>query len=385
MTFVQEKVETVRQAPYQDRWWHPRVWHGYQLGAWLRMLAAHGFRISPYRWPTALSITLCSVGHSALGWLQRAIYSRRLRRAGLPQPPLFIVGHWRCGTTLLHELLSVDPRHTYPTTYQCFVPSHFLLTQGVVPRWTRFLLPQRRPMDNVPFGWDRPQEDEFALCALGEPSPYWMFAFPNHPPRLDYLDMQGLSPAQRRRWERKLREFLTAVCYGTNKRVVLKSPTHTARVGLLREMFPQARFVHLVRHPYQLFRSTLNMMQRMAEVEALHWPRWQDRLEELVLQMCPRMYRSFHAAEAHIPENRLIHVRFEDLVQDPLAHLVRIYEQLELGPFDVALPHVERYLESMRGYRQNPHWLDPQLKRRIDRAWAFYFQRYGYSPDEEPV
>ena len=46
-------------------------------------------------------------------------------------------------------------------------------------------------------GWDRPQEDEFALCNMGVRSPYLTIAFPNHPPQdQDYLDFRGVPAAR---------------------------------------------------------------------------------------------------------------------------------------------------------------------------------------------
>ena len=82
------------------------------------------------------------------------------------------LGHWRTGTTYLHELLIRDPRHSYPTTYQCLAPGHFLISEAWLPKVFFFFVPSRRPMDNMPAGWDRPQEDEFGLCLLGAPSPW---------------------------------------------------------------------------------------------------------------------------------------------------------------------------------------------------------------------
>ena len=82
-------------------------------------------------------------------------------------PPIFILGHWRTGTTLLHEFMIRDERFGYPTTYECMDPNHFLLTEGLFTRWLNFLVPTHRPMDNMKAGFDRPQEDEFALCMLG--------------------------------------------------------------------------------------------------------------------------------------------------------------------------------------------------------------------------
>ena len=108
---------------------------------------------------------------------------RRIARVRIGEAPVFIIGHWRTGTTLLHELLILDERHTFPNTYDCLVPNHFLLTESFFLRWMRFLMPAHRPMDNMAAGWDRPQEDEFALCMLGQPSPYLTIAFPNRPPQ----------------------------------------------------------------------------------------------------------------------------------------------------------------------------------------------------------
>lgn len=112
----------------------------------------------------------------------KGLYGTIPENTQLKQPPVFIIGHWRTGTTLLHELLILDPRHNFPNTYQCLEPNHFLLTEKFFKSYFNFLLPTRRPMDNMEAGWDKPQEDEFALCMMGQPSPYLDVAFPNNPP-----------------------------------------------------------------------------------------------------------------------------------------------------------------------------------------------------------
>ena len=161
---------------------------------------------------------------------------------------MFIVGHWRSGTTYLHELLTCDDRFATPTTYQCFAANHFLLTDGWLPRLIWFLVPSRRPMDNVQVGWQAPQEDEFALCSLGIPSPYLRIAFPNDSvDYLRYLDMQGVDDPTLQAWQAALRWFLQSMTYATGRQLVLKSPTHTARLGILAQMFPRAKFLHIVR------------------------------------------------------------------------------------------------------------------------------------------
>ena len=49
---------------------------------------------------------------------------------GIDPTPLFILGHWRSGTTHMHNLLGKDPNHTYPTLWQVIFPDSFLVTGG---------------------------------------------------------------------------------------------------------------------------------------------------------------------------------------------------------------------------------------------------------------
>ena len=184
------------QKNARPRLWAPRMWEGCNLFAWLRLLWRGRFAVHWTCWHIALVITLVSSWHTAMRLIQEAFYGHRIRRTVLRHPPIFILGHWRTGTTLLHELMVQDERHAFPTTYQCMDPNHFLLTEGFSRFWLHWLMPTRRPMDNMAAGFDRPQEDEFALCMLGELSPYLTIAFPNQGPQYaDYLDLHGLSPA----------------------------------------------------------------------------------------------------------------------------------------------------------------------------------------------
>src|SRR5947209_5272917 len=108
--------------------WSPHIWEGCDFFAWMRLLACNRFAVHPPFWHVAAIVTAVSIGHTFLRYAQEAVYGRRVRRAPLGPPPLFIIGHWRTGTTYLHELLAQDPRHAYPTTYESLDPSDFLLT-----------------------------------------------------------------------------------------------------------------------------------------------------------------------------------------------------------------------------------------------------------------
>ena len=125
----------------------PLLWFGCDSCAWARLLARNRFAVHRSRWHLAALVSAVGVINTALGLAQRMTYGRRVARTPIEHGPIFVIGHWRAGTTLLHELLSCDPRHSVPTTYQCFAPHHFLLTGRLMPRLLRRLMPDRRPMD----------------------------------------------------------------------------------------------------------------------------------------------------------------------------------------------------------------------------------------------
>jgi hypothetical protein len=383
MSTVETPPPAEKAEKFVDRWYYPRIWDGLGIGTWARLLLRNRFAVHPHRWSASVVVTLLAPAHSLLRLVQSAVYGRRIARTELAAPPLFILGHWRSGTTFLHELLVLDPRHASPTTYECFVPHHFLLTEGLVNRWFSWVMPPRRPMDTMAMGWDRPQEDEFALCNLGQPSPYLAIAFPNRPsPESEELTLDGLSEQERDVWKRTLDRFLRQVtCRNPGKRIVLKSPPHTARVRTLLEAFPEARFVHIVRHPFALFQSTVKLWKSLYEVHGLQVPNCIG-LEDLVYENLSRMYAAFERDRGLIGPSRFREVRYEDLVREPISQVRAIYEHLGLGGFDDVLPALEQHLAGVSGHRADRYRLSPELKAEIARRWRPYFERYGYAVEE---
>jgi hypothetical protein len=365
----------------KEHFWELRIWTGMCPSGWFRLLWQNRFAIHPTRWAMAGLLSFFSVCWNFPLWvLQEVFFGHRIRRTRLVEDPVFVLGHWRSGTTLLHELLVSDPRHTYPDTYASFCPNHFLFSRPWIAWWLQVFLPPKRPMDNMLVHWDAPQEDEWALCNMGIPSPYLTLAFPNHGPLFEeYLDLRDLPPEALAQWKEALYRFLQALTVQSPKRIVLKSPPHTARVRVLLEMFPQARFIHIVRDPYALFPSTMKTWQRLYRYHGLQVPHYEG-LEEHVFRTLVRMYEAFEEDRPLIPPGQLCQVRYEDLVRDPVAIMQRIYTELDLGDFELARPAIEAYAARSRHYQVNRHELTPQQRAKIAQRWHFYFQRYGYLP-----
>lgn len=378
------ETATVTAAPPASSYhpypfYSPRFWHGMRPSVWWRLLRQGRFRISPSRLALALGVTLVSPVNSVLAFLQQLLFRRRLRAAELHGPPVFIVGHWRSGTTLLHELMVRDERLSSPSTFQCFAPHHFLISEWFFRRFASWLLPGKRPMDNMDAGWDRPQEDEFALVNLGLPSPYRRIAFPNEGPvDLDYLDFEGVPEADRQRWLERLRRFLLAVSTVTGRPLVIKSPTHTGRIGELAKAFPDAKFIHITRDPRALFPSTCRLWQSLDSVQGLQRPH-EEGIESYVLTCLRRMYDSFHREREHLDPQRIIDIRYEDLTARPVETLRQIYETLRLTDFETVQPVIEQWARTEhKQYQTNRHQLSPEQESRIRHEWREYFTRYGY-------
>jgi hypothetical protein len=372
------QIEIQRYPPFAARFWH-----GMTLPALIGLLGRGGLgNVAVSRWPLVATALAAAAFNSTAGTFQRRRYGARIAAVKFRRPPLFVVGHWRSGTTLLHEYLALDGRHRAPTTFECFAPGHCLLTGKYLTR-LRFLVPPRRPMDEMEAGWDKPQEDEFALMAMGLPSVYTQAAFPNEPVDLDTLDFQGVPSQERQRWQEGLRSFLQLVQFRhAEKRLVLKTPGHLGRVRVLLETFPEARFVHIVRDPHRVFPSTIKLWKALYETQGFQKPRFEG-LTERVFSAFERMYAQFERDRALIPAGRLHEIRYEDLVADPAGQLGLLYRRLGLGDASRIASALDVYRRRTKDYQTNRFELGEDMREEVDRRWGRFMRPYGYCGGKE--
>ena len=378
MTAGSETDVRVDDPPLPLRPWQATIWTGMRFGPWWRLLCRHRFDVAPARLPTAGAVTVWSMVGSIAALLQRAVHGRRIAAVTPGPDPLFILGHWRGGTTYLHELLALDARLVCPTTFECFAPEHSLVLQCTAPL-LRFLLPARRPMDRMAADWLRPQEDEFACCLAGLPSPYETIAFPRHR-RQNWreTDLDDLTPQQRECWDRLYLQVLRTVSYRRPGQLVLKGPLHTCRIPHLARLFPQARYIHLIRDPRQVIPSTIHLWRALYAWFGLHRANPAD-LEDDVFDTFHHVHARFDRHRTLIEPHRLCELRHEELTQDPVRQLRRLYEHLALDDFDAAEPVVRRYVEATSDYRPNRYTVSDRLQARMATELAPYLRRYGYT------
>lgn len=344
--------------------------------AWTRL----GAKIDPKRSclsrKTRLLYSLNGRVHSVLVRVQERSFAAELVTC-VPPPPVFILGFWRSGTTFLHELLCCDTQFGFASTYACLNPSHFLLTERATGKGKNEQY-VRRPMDNMLYSWSSPQEDEFALLALGAPSPYEALLAPSlmRNPQL-LLDLHQSPIEEQERWSASLQLFLRLLTLQQSKPMLLKSPSHGFRFSSLRALFPKARYIIIERNPYELFASNLKLWRTLLELYSLE----QFSLEEIeafVLAAYVIHERSISEGTSDLNQRCFARVRYEDLVANPSAELARLYRELDLGDFETVRPAVKQHLSSVGDYKPNRLTLSLQQRSSVDDMWGTFVSEKGY-------
>ncbi len=364
----------------KPREWSPRLWEGADFFAWLKIFFGNHAAVQLPYWYIAGIVGGMSFSHTALRWIQNGLYGKRIANTELEHPPLFVIGHWRTGTTLLHELLILDERHSFPDTFDCFVPNHILLTERFFKEKLWFLMPEKRPMDNMSAGWERPQEDEFALCLLGQPSPYADIAFPNRDSIFPgSLDLSGLTHRQLHDWKRTFKRFVQTLAFRDPRRLVLKSPPHTARIPTLLELFPDAKFVFIQRDPYVLFPSTVNLWKSLSKKHGLQTLSNEQRIEEKVFSEFRIIHERYEQTKGLIPAGNLVEVRYEDLVKDLEGGMEAVYSGLNLDGYDAVRPRIAGYAARNKNYETNKYTQTPEQRAKIRERWGDIIAKLGYA------
>ena len=358
------------------RWFHPLVGADRATLRWA--LSANGPIASDRRaavWATRIGAAY----RRPFVALEKRRVRRRLDEAPPMAPPVFIVGHWRSGTTHLYNVMSRSPRFGFVPPLAVGLPWDVLTLGRLLRPWLEQALPESRYIDNVAVNPDSPQEDEIGLANMIPLSFYHGIYFPsrfdeNHAAGV-FLD--GCGEEDIRRWRDAFVYFLRKVALQQGRdRLLVKNPVHTARVDLLRAIWPDAKFIHIHRDPHEVFVSTVGFYRKLLAQFALQ-PYDHVDVERVVLETYPRMMSALIEQTRDLPSDRFVEVAFDRFERDPLGEVARIYRTLDLPGFDDARPRFEAYLGTVKDYSKNSYRQDEAVRQRVRQAWAPYVERFG--------
>ncbi len=339
---------------------------------------ARAFRAGgmPDRWGRAAGIWAAVLARAPLSALE-ALVARPPALADMP-PPVFILGHWRSGTTHLYNAMALGG-FGFPAPVDVGLPWDMLGLGRVLRPLLDRALPEGRWIDRVPVTPTSPQEDEIAIASMTPLSFYHGIYFPR---RFDALIDRGLffdgcTPHEIAGWERRFTLFLRKLARATGRPLLIKNPVYTGRVARLRRLLPGAKFVHIHRDPVDVFLSMRNFYAKLLPPLALQRAAPPD-IDATILRVWRRMMTAYDAETAGLGAPELVEIGYPALEADPVAALRRIYAELELGGFDAALPRFEAYFDAVRDFRKNAFAVDPAAVAMVEAACGPWIDRWGY-------
>ena len=265
----------------------------------------------------------------------------------LQEDPLFILGHWRSGTTFVHNVFACDKHFGYTTTYQTVFPHLVLWGQPFFKKNMAMLMPDKRPTDNMELRPDLPQEEEFALSNM---MPYTYYNFWFFPERwMEYCDrfltFEKITEEERQVFKDTfLRLVKVSLANTGGTQYLSKNPPHTGRVRTLLEMFPNAKFIYLKRNPYTVFESTRSFFTNTIKPLQLQ-DISQEQIVDNIVEAYMRLYNRYEADKLLIPEGNLVEIKFEDFDHNAFAPTKEIYGKLKLQGFNEAEADIRAYLD----------------------------------------
>lgn len=344
---------------------------------WLKVLRDNHFSIDWQFIPRALYVTGMISALTPFRLYEQRKYQKDIENTTV-KAPLFIIGHWRSGTTFLHYLLGQDKRLGYVSTFETMTPSMIIANEERFRNMVKNHLPSKRPMDDLEMHATLPYEEEYAIANTSPFSFYLAWYFPRN--WKHYFDSYVLSTNQEsiNSWKHAYELFLKKIAYKNNgKQIMLKSLVNTARIKYILELFPDARFIHIHRNPYKVYLSTWKLYQKILPIFSFQHIST-ETLEEYIIYSYKELFSHYLSQRHLIPKENLIEIAYEDFIEHPTERLKEIYRSLGLEGFDAAQPAFERYVKEHENYKADSYTFDKQIKQKVYNEWKQTFDAFGY-------
>lgn len=313
--------------------------------------------------------------------LQRFLFEKKIRAIDVNKnPPLFILGHWRSGTTHLHYALNSDPYFGSLSNYQLLMFNIVLLARTRLRPLISPFIPKKRPQDNVKYDLNLPGEEEQALCTFSYCSGLHSWVFPKN---LSYFDrfniFKNISTQDKEQWKKDYYFCIQNISYFNNEKpLLLKNPHNTGRLKELVELFPQSKFVFIHRNPYDIYASTKHLYLRLINTQVLQHISMSE-IDDMIFYFFKTSVQKYLRDRAYVASDHIIEIGFDALEKEGISAIETIYQKLNIRNWAEAKPNIQKYFDSVVSYEKN-HFkpLSPEVIERINREWAFAFSQWNY-------
>ncbi len=326
------------------------------------------------------TIVLASLFRTPFSGLERLVMDPRLPPVSDMPPPVFILGHWRSGTTHLYNTMVKSGAWGFVPPVATGLPWDLFGLARVFNPILERALPEHRYIDKIPVTPDSPQEDEIAVANMSPLSFYHGIYFPQA--FTEFLSrglfFDGCSASEIAAWENRFVYLMRKLYVHQGRRPLLvKNPVYTGRLATLRRLFPTAKFIHIHRNPYDVFRSMQNFYIKLLKEFALQ-PYDHVDIDEVILTVYPRMMTALARDAADLRADQYIEVSYARLDRDPVGTIEKIYDQLSIPGFDAARLHFKAYLTSIQSFEKNRFDYPEAAALKVEARWHPFLEKWGY-------
>ena len=303
--------------------------------------------------------------------------------------PVFVVGPPRSGTTIFHDLMTLDPDNRVPLSWEAAypLPPPETASYRTDPRISRVqsdldrvdkLLPEFSKMH--PMGAARAQEC-VAITAHDFTSMIYQVQFnvPNYDRWVLDCDMRSAL-----RWHRRFLQVLQWRAPG--KRWVLKSPQHMWHLQHIHREYPDALFVQTHRDPLRIVASMSNLAATLHGLASDHVDL--PAIANYYAQALARGYNNTVAyrKSGKLADEQVIDVYFQDFRGDQVGTLRRAYQHFGFELQDSAAAAMQSFLAKNPADKHGRHVYsldDTRLDERRVRGLFSDYQSYFNIPNEQ--
>lgn len=314
-------------------------------------------------------------------------HEHKIESHKLKEDPIFIIGHWRSGTSFLQYLLGQDPQFGYMNKFQVVFPDIFLSSEEFLKTVVNSIpdslnLIQDAQNMSINLELESPSEIEIALTTMISPaSLHWGHIFPQNAWEYfdKYLFFDAAGKAEVEQWKKDYRYLIkkTSLKNG-GKRLLMKSPGNASRIDKLLEEYPDAQFIFIHRNPYDVFYSSKKLWHTLLDNLALQ-DFGEQQMEEEILNVYKKLMSRYLEQRNGIPDDQLTEIRFENFVSQPVDELQKAYEQLHIKGFDQAKPYFNQFLAKKAEGKSSNYQYEERIIEKINHQWAFAFKQWNYS------
>lgn len=285
--------------------------------------------------------------------------------------PVFILGYYRSGTTWLQQLMATDTDFKTPTIFRTILPELFCVFEPVlkpVASTITRLLKSENPYHRLPFSWDFPGEEDVAINTLSYLCDFnRIFQYPSHGEKILQQHFKEKDSTLLENWKSAHLYYTSKlVLCNRGKRLLLKSPPNTGRIAMLKEIYPDARFIYIKRNPSECITSN----KRLWEINRpFSFEKYKEEdVEDLLISMYKVFEENYQSQKKLLNENDLVEINYSEFIKAPEETIQRIYRQLGLDDSSDKKAARQKLIEERKTYPRLVHEESVRIEKKLRSA-----------------